>query len=99
MISTAVQPGWPRSRTYLPDGPQIRQERGFQPLPYPLNTLKRHGLDAPLTGRRGPQRLCAALPLGLRLVVERRMIEHPGNRVAGGLGERAKRCLCFLVAH
>jgi hypothetical protein len=31
--------------------------------------------------------------------IERRMIEHPGNRVAGGLGKRTKRRLRFLVAH
>jgi arsenical pump membrane protein len=28
MIPPAVQPEWPRNRTHLPDGPQIRQERG-----------------------------------------------------------------------
>lgn len=41
---------------------------------------------------------CSIIP-GVGLVIKRRMVEHPGNRVARRVGQRAKRRSGFIVAH
>jgi len=62
------------------------------------DVFERNGLDAALAiGARLGDGL--ALLVGLGLVVERRVVEHPRDGITGRIGERAQRGARLLVGH